>query len=184
MAVQRGLKNSYDCAIWCLAFGIHHLLGNRESFSWPWPSSSIWAWSAFIRKFSSPRKHLWVQNMDLGQQLRHRPPISCHPFLLQVVMRLQAHKISLASVWVFSLVHRIFKYWLIVIEQTAHNFRVGVSTSGSFSDLEISASDLPPVSVPAAGVNLIHHFLNNHFHRLDCSWRPPNLHFGFRDQWS
>lgn len=41
----------------------------------------------------------------------------------------------------------IFNYWLI-FEQTAHNF--GVSTS--VSSLEIS--DPPPVSVPAAGVNL------------------------------
>ena len=47
-------------------------------------------------------------------------------------------------------------YWFIVIEQTAHN--LGVSTS--VSALEIS--DLPPVSVPAAGVNLLKYFLNNH----------------------
>ena len=40
-------------------------------------------------------------------------------------------------------------YWLIIIEQTAHNF--GVSTSVSALEL----SDLPPVSVPAAGVDLL-----------------------------
>ena len=40
---------------------------------------------------------------------------------------------------------RIFKYRLIVIEQTAHNFKVSTSVSA----LEIS--DLPPVSIPAAG---------------------------------
>ena len=44
----------------------------------------------------------------------------------------------------------------IVIEQTAHN--LGLSTS--VSALEIS--DLPPVSVPTAGVNFVHHISYNH----------------------
>ena len=103
-------------------------------------SSTIWS---FIGKFSSQRNHLWVQYMGLGQQLRHRqaPLISCHPFLPVLVMRLQARKLPLASAWVFSFAHRILKYWLIVIKQTAHN--LGVSTS--VPALEIS--DLPPVSV-------------------------------------
>ena len=88
--------------------------------------------------------------MDLGQQLRHRhseiaPLISCRPFLL-IAMRLQALKLPL----VFSFARRIFKYLLIVIEQTAHS--PGVSTS--VSALEIS--DLPSVSVPTAGVNLVY----------------------------
>ena len=44
---------------------------------------------------------------------------------------------------------RIFMYWLIVIEQTAHN--LGISTPVSASEI----SDLLPVSIPAAGANLI-----------------------------
>ena len=54
-----------------------------------------------------------------------------------------------ASVSVIQFRLRIYKYWLIVIKQTARN--LGVSTS--ISALEIS--DLPSVSVPAAGVNLV-----------------------------
>ena len=49
----------------------------------------------------------------------------------------------------FSFAHCIFKYLLIVIEQTAHDFGVSM-----VSALEIS--DLPPVSVPAAGVDIVH----------------------------
>ena len=64
-------------------------------------------------------------------------------------MGLRAHKLPLASVCVFSFALRIFKYWLIVIEQTARNLEVSTTVSA----LEIS--DLPPVSVPAAGVNLV-----------------------------
>ena len=52
----------------------------------------------------------------------------------------------------------LFRYSLIVIKQTAHNF--GVSTS-------VEISDLRPVSVPVAGVNLIQH-ISNHRNRLDC----------------
>ena len=44
---------------------------------------------------------------------------------------------------------RISMYWLIVIEQTAHN--LGISTSVSASEI----SDFLPVSIPAAGANLI-----------------------------
>ena len=88
--------------------------------------------------------------MDLGQQLRHRQALApLISFLLVTPSRigLKAHKVSLASVWVFSIALRIFKYWLIIIEQTAHNFEVSTSVSA----LEIS--DLPPVSIPAAGPN-------------------------------
>ena len=134
-------------------------------------------------KSSSPRSHLWFPYMGLGRwrQLRHRQPlaplVSYHPFLLLTRMGLRAHKLALASMCVFSFDLRIFKYWLIVIEQTARN--LGASTS--VSALEIN--DLPPVSVPAAGVYRVQHILNN---RLDCPWRPPSLHFDFRvgDQWS
>ena len=48
----------------------------------------------------------------------------------------------------FSDAHRTFRHWLIVIQQTAHKLGVSIAVS----DLEIS--DLSPVSVPAAGVNL------------------------------
>ena len=91
----------------------------------------------------------------MGQQLRHRqalaPLISFHSFLLATQIGLQAHKLPLASVCVFSFALRIFEYLLIVIEQTARN--LGVSTS--VSALEISDRDLPTVSVPAAGVIII-----------------------------
>ena len=73
-------------------------------------------------------------------------------------MGLQAHKMRVASVWVFSFTFRIFNYWLsIVIKQTAHN--LGVSTS--VSTLEPEISDLRPVSVPATGANLVQHILYN-----------------------
>ena len=136
----------------------------RESYSTyvierPFSFISHWSstiWSALLRKkFSNPRNGLEFQCMGLGQPLRHRqalaPLISCHPFLLVTRMGLQALKLPLPSVWVFSFAFRIFKCWLIVIEQTAHS--LGVSTS--VSALEIS--DLPPVSVPAAGPNLVQH---------------------------
>ena len=88
--------------------------------------------------------------MGMGQQLRHRqalaPLISCHSFLLVARMRVRAHKLPLASVCVFIIALRIFEYLFIVIEQTARN--LGVPTL--VSALEIS--DLPTVSVPAAGV--------------------------------
>ena len=64
-------------------------------------------------------------------------------------MGLRAHKLPLASVCVFSIALRIFEYLFIVIEQTARN--LGVSTSVSASEI----SDLPTVSVPAAGVIII-----------------------------
>ena len=64
-------------------------------------------------------------------------------------MGLRAHKLPLASVCVFSFALRIFNYWLIVIEQTPRI--LGVDTSVSALEM----SDLPPVSVPAAGVNLL-----------------------------
>ena len=70
-------------------------------------------------------------------------------------MELWAHKLPLVSVCVFSFALGIFKYWLIVIKQTARD--LGVSTS--VSALEIT--DLPAVSVPAAGVNLVN-ILDNH----------------------
>ena len=78
----------------------HHLC-NREIFL----LSTIWR--AFITKLSSPwRNHLRVrvQYMSLGHLHRHRhsyqaPLISCHLFL--VVIRLQAHKLPLASMWAF-----------------------------------------------------------------------------------
>ena len=121
-------------------------------------SSSIWSALSRKKKFSNPRNRISVQSMGLGQQLRHRqalaPLISCHPFLLVTRMGLRALKLPLATMWVFSFTHFIFKYLVIVIEQSAHDFGV----SSSVSALEIS--DLPSVSVPAAGVKL--HILNNH----------------------
>ena len=128
-------------------------LCNQDTFlSFTWT-----IWSAILRKrFSNPRNHLGVQCVGLHQQLRHQQALTpCHPFLLMLLMTrmgLQAHKMRVASVWVFSFAFCIFYCWLrIVIEQTAHN--LGVSTS--VSALEISR-DLPPVSVPAAGPNLVH----------------------------
>ena len=82
-------------------------------------TSIINEWSALQRKFSSPRNHLWVPYMGLGQQLRHRqalvpliPLIPWYPFLRFTPSRmgLQAHKSPLASVWVFSFALRILKY--------------------------------------------------------------------------
>ena len=128
-----------------MAYQLH--LCNREIFSFHSDHHRAWTiWSALI-KFPSPRNRISVQCMGLGLQLRHRQAlallISCLPFLLVSRMRFQAQKLPLATVWVFSYTLRIFRDWLVVIKQTAHNF--GVSTS--FSALEIS--DLPPVSVPA-----------------------------------
>jgi hypothetical protein len=48
--------------------------------------------------------------------------------------------VTVASVWVFI----AFKYWLIVIEQTAHNLRLSTSLSA------LNISGLPPVTAPAA----------------------------------
>ena len=71
---------------------------------------------------------------------------------------------------------------LIVIKQTTHDLAVSTSVSA----LEIN--DIPPVSFPATGVNLVHHILYplNHRHRLDCLWRRPSLYFGIcsGDKWS
>ena len=66
---------------------------------------------------------------------------------------------------------RIFRYWLITIEQTAHNF--GVSTS--VSALEIS--DLPLVSVPAAGVNILNNHLITAMIRLPMTTSDSLLRF-------
>ena len=85
----------------------------------------------------------WASNFDIDTFNEHWSPA-----IFPLVMWLQAHKL-LASLWVFSFAHRMFKYWLIVIEQTAHN--LGVPTL--VSALEIS--DLPPVSLPASGVNCV-----------------------------
>ena len=129
----------------------------ERTFILLWSSTK---WTAILRqeKFTNSRNRLGVQRMGLFQPLRHRqalaPPISCHPFLTR--MGPQAHELPLASVWVFSFAFHVFKYRVIVIEQTAHS--LGVSTS--VSALEIS--DLSPVSVPTAGANLVQHVLNNH----------------------
>ena len=138
----------------------NYLCNRDTSLSFTWSLERIRTiWSALLRKrFSNPRNRLEVQCVGLRQQLRHQKALTpCHPFLLVTRMRPQAHKMRVASVWVFSFTFCIFNYCLsIVIEQTAHN--LGVSTS--VSALEISC-DLPPVSVPAAGPNLVQYILNN-----------------------
>ena len=87
-------------------------------------------------------------SLGIDLLISSRPPIILDfppRFVTPSRMGLQAHKLPLASVYVFSFALYIFRYWLIDIEQISHNF--GASTS--VSDLEIS--DLPPVSVPVAG---------------------------------
>jgi hypothetical protein len=137
-------------------------LCNRETFSLTLSALSSTIWSAFLRKLSSPRNHLWiqVQYMGLGQQLRHRLP---------------AHKLRLASVWVFS-ANIQFR------SSSVDCYRADRSNSRSlylgFRFGDQWSSCCKSFSCWATSHSLIHR------HRLGCPWRLPSLNFTHNKHYS